>query len=295
MMNRCFLLIACLLGGISVPAQEWESIQTDPSFIWGEGWGASVEEADRQALASLVSRISVAVTSDYRQVEKQIRSSNGDGYYLMQQNQTSAYASLTLSNTHQVVLRSGRRAHVGRWIHHDELERILAERKTRIYEYEQEALWAETEGRIDDALRFHYWAHLLLHSLQYPSEVRDRDGRLLVHTIPERISRLLDGLQIRRISYDGNRVKLRFSFGEKPVESLDFNYFDGARWVQDASVRGGIATLDMSPGALAETIHLRIKYAYPVDSTLDRDLFELTKAPPLQPLKKSFISFASGR
>ena len=64
--------------------------------MWGEGWGPSVEEADRQALAALASRVSVAVTSGFRQVEEQVRSSKGDEHYLMQSNRTAATSCLTI-------------------------------------------------------------------------------------------------------------------------------------------------------------------------------------------------------
>ena len=75
-MSRKLLVVTLLaLLGAAAFAQDWERIVADPSLIWGEGWGSSVEEADRQALSSLVSRITVAVVSDFRQEEQQVRSS----------------------------------------------------------------------------------------------------------------------------------------------------------------------------------------------------------------------------
>lgn len=290
-MRKTFLSLIWMLSGLVAFAQDWEGVKADSSFIWGEGWGSSIEEADQQALSSLISKITIAVVSDFRQVEEQVISSRGDEHYLMQSNRSSAYSNVTLSNTHRVVLRSGRRSHVGRWIHRDELEIIFADRRSRILEYEDCALAAERAGRVDDALRYHYWAYVLLRSLQRPSELRSSDGRMLLNSIPESITAILDDVNVRMTSHIGDVVKLNFTFRGRPVGGLDFTYFDGARWSPVTSVRSGQASLDMAPGALAETIQLRVEYAYRGDSLMDGELFDTMNVLNLKPIRKSFISF----
>lgn len=290
-MQRCFAVLCCLLSCLGALAQNWESVKADNTLIWGEGWGSSVEEADRKALSSLVSRITTAVVNDFQQVEQQVLSSKGNEHYLMQSNRSSAYSNVTLSNTHRVVLKGGRKAHVGRWIRRADLEVIFADRKCRILEYEQSALIAEQSGRLDDALRYHYWAYVLLRSLQRPSELRSDDGRILLNAIPESITGILEGLDIRMASHYGDAVGLRFTYRGQPVGGLDFTYFDGARWSPVTSVRSGQASLDMAPGALAETIQLRVEYAYRGDSLMDGELFDTMRVLDLKPIRKSFISF----
>ena len=290
-MRITFLSLIWMLSGLVAFAQDWEGVKADSSFIWGEGWGSSIEEADQQALSSLISKITIAVVSDFRQVEEQVISSRGDEHYLMQSNRSSAYSNVTLSNTHRVVLRSGRRSHVGRWIHRDELEIIFADRKSRILEYEDCALAAERAGRVDDALRYHYWAYVLLRSLQRPSELRSSDGRMLLNSIPERITAILDDVNVRMTSHIGDVVKLNFTFRGQPVGGLDFSYFDGARWSSLTSVRSGQVSLDMAPGALAEYIQLKVEYAYRGDSLMDGELFDTMNVLNLGPIRKSFISF----
>ena len=113
-MRRCFVVLFCLLSCFGAFSQNWESVKADNTLIWGEGWGSSVDEADQQALSSLVSKITIAVVNDFQQVEQQVLSSQGNEHYLMQSNRSSAYSNVTLSNTHRVVLKSGRKSHVGR-------------------------------------------------------------------------------------------------------------------------------------------------------------------------------------
>lgn len=293
-MRQLVLLITAILAGTVLYSQEWRAPWEDGSVIWGEGWGASVEEADRNALSSLVSKITVAVTSDFRQVEQQVLSSRGDEHYLMQRHRSTAYSSVTLSNTRREVIRGGKKAHVVRWIRRDELEVIFADRKSRILEYEDCALEAERAGRVDDALRYHYWAYVLLRSLQRPSELRSDDGRMLLNSIPESITAILDDVNVRMTSHIGDVVRLNFTFRGRPVGGLDFSYFDGARWSSMTSVRSGQASLDMAPGALAEYIQLRVEYAYCGDSLMDGELFDTMSVLNLKPIRKSFITFRTG-
>ena len=229
--------------------------------------------------------------SDFRQVEEQILSSSGDEHFLMQSNRSSAYSNVTLSNTHRVVLKNGRKAHVGRWIHRDELDVIFTDRKSRILEYEDLASDAELAGRLDDALRYHYWAYVLLRSLQRPSELRSEGGLMLLNSIPESISSILEDVHVRMTSHTGDVVKLNFTFRGRPVGGLDFSYFDGARWSSLTSVRSGLASLDMAPGALADYIQLRIEYAYCGDSLMDGKLYDTMSELNLKPIRKSFITF----
>lgn len=290
-MKALLFFLAVMLGAPAGSAQEWEAIKADGAYIWGEGWGGSVEEADRQALAALTSRISVVVTNDFRQVEEQVLSSEGDGHYLRTSNRSIVHSCLTLSNTHRTVLKKGRKAHVGRWIHRDELERIFAGRKARILEYEQAALLAEQSGRVDEALRCHYWAYVLLCSLQRPSELREPDGGMLLNRIPERLNAILEDLSVGMTGHDGDVVSLRILFRGMPARGMDFSYFDGSRWLAGPGVRDGISSIVMAPGALAETILLRVEYAYRGDSMMDAELRDMMEALDLKPLKKSFIFF----
>lgn len=290
-LRALYSILLCLVFCLDAYSQDWDAIKADFSVVWGEGWGRSIEEADAQALASLSSRIYVAVTSDYRQVEEQVRSSAGNEYCIMQSSSMSASSSVTLMNTNKVVLSSGRRSHVGRWISRSDLDGIFSDRIDRILEYERDARRAERDGRIADALRCHYWAWCLLRSLPRPSEVKSPDGRRLVNSITEDLNGILKDISVRDRSRRGDAITLAFSFRGKTVSGLDFSYFDGARWVKGRSVRSGESIIDMAPGALAETVQLRIEYEYAGMASSDTELREVMKTMKSAPLKGSFVSF----
>ena len=190
---RALLSLLLLLASIPAPAQEWERIKADRSVIWGEGWGGSVEEADREALAVLASRISVGVTSDFRSTEEQRTTASGTEYLSRTSSSLMVASSAILAGTERIVLKGGRRAHVGRWIRLDKLEALSLSREQRVLEYEAAAVEAERGARVGDALRFHYWAYVLLRSVRRPSELRDGEGRMLLNAIPELGRHILTG------------------------------------------------------------------------------------------------------
>lgn len=290
-MRRLVSISAMLLVCLSPQSQDWEQVRDDCRYVWGEGWGTSLEEADRQALASLVSMVSVTVTSDYRSVDQQVRSTGGNDDYELLFNHQRVCSSLTLPYTQRTVLRSGRKSHVGRWILREDLESIFADRRDRILEYERCASAAEQEDRLGDALRCHWWAYMLLQSMQRPSEIRGSDGNLLVNLIPERMNALLSSISVTCSGKTGDAVHLRFTSNGKDVGSLYFSYFDGTRWIHGRSAKDGAARIDMAPGALADIIQLRIEYEFRELAVVDHELIRVMSVYGKRRLGKAEIIF----
>ncbi len=294
-MKRIIILVALLLtacpGGRS---QDWSDVTSDRRNIWAEGWGTSVEEADRQALSALVSRITVTVSSDFRQVEQQRTGTRGSESSVELSSTLRSYSGATLSNTHRMVLKTGRRAHVVRWIREDELDAVFADRRDRAVEYEREAVKAEREGRIGDALRCHWWSYTLVRSLRRPAEAKDSQGRILMNLIPEEVNDLLEGLEVRCAGRSGQTLALRFTCRGKSVAQLDFSYFDGTAWVHGARVQKGEASVEMARGALCEHVQLRIEYAYLNEARIDAELFDIMSVLDSVRLRKSSIIFRVG-
>ena len=270
----------------AAPAQGWDQVRSDRAYVWGEGWGRSVEEADREALTALGRSVSVAVRSSFSLTEEQ----RGGDYSSTALSSVSLRSFASLANSSRVVLSTGRRAHVGRWVRRDELERVLDGRATRVKEYEGLAKVAAEALRLDDALRYHYWAYALLRSLPRASELRDADGRMLVVSIPERINAILGGLTVGAVRR-GSSLALTFRYRGRPVEGLDFTLFDGSGWTPPVHVRGGAAEVLLPPGALAEVVQLRVEYAYRDYSSTDDELGDVLAVSDIAPFRRSRITF----
>ena len=162
---------ALLLLALTASAQSWEEVRDSEDYIYGEGWGSTVTEADKQALANLIGKIATNVQGESHSSLK-TQNSNGQLNEESQFSQTvSTYSQATLTNTQQKVLKNEPDAYVVRWIKKSEIEKIFEARKRKALDLIETAVRAEKKGKVDDVLRNYYWALTLLKSLQYPNEV----------------------------------------------------------------------------------------------------------------------------
>ena len=176
-MKRIFTLLF-IIGQLTanVMAQSWEAIETSGQYIWGMGYGTTVAEADRNAMADLISKIATHVSSDFHQEEGEttINGKTDQASYVRSRVQT--YSQATLTNAERLVLKNEPDAQVGRYMKKTEVHRIFESRQRKAIDMVQTALRAEETGKADDALRNLYWALALVRSLQYPNEAMFTDN-----------------------------------------------------------------------------------------------------------------------
>ncbi len=268
MLKRFTIIILLQISLVSVYSQSWDEVKANPSlYLWGEGWGASVDEADQQALADLLSKISVVVSSDFSITEDQ-RTVNGQldsRSYINSKIQT--YSSATLTNTERLVLtNSDKEVHVGRFIRRSEVNRIFEGRIRNLKEYVRLGQMAELSGKIDDALRDYYWAYSLLKSVQNPASVtyQDEDGQdyHLMTWLPERLRYILGNLDVTITGNDGTFLDLLFTYKGSPVNNIDFTYFDGRDWSNICSAKNGRGTIEFRKGMIPSHLQINYEYAY---------------------------------
>ena len=185
-------LFVLLFAAISVFSQNWEAVKSNPAYMYGEGWGATVAEADEQALSDLISKISVSVTGDVSHEEIEKASNDGINGESVFRSSVRTYSQATLTNTQKIVIKNEPDAHVGRWIRRTEIDKIFEGRKHKIRDYVVSAINAEEKGKLDIALKDYYWALCLVKSLRYPSEMSyetdDGENVLLVNWIPRQLN-----------------------------------------------------------------------------------------------------------
>lgn len=269
MTKKVILLLLCIINLVSTYAQSWDEVTRHSDiYLFGDGWGATVDEADQQALAALISKISVVVSSSFAITEDE-KSTNGvldATSYTNSKLQT--YSSATLTNTERIVIdNDADNAHIGRFIKRSELNRIFEGRIRTIKEYVRLAQMAEEANKIDDVLRNYYWAFSLLKSVQRPAEITCTDDATgkdlhLLTWLPEKIKNIFDDLDVKITGNDGMNVDLMFTYKGKPVSSLDFTYFDGRNWSNISSAKNGRGTIEFSQGMIPENVTINYEYAY---------------------------------
>lgn len=295
-MKRGFLIVAfCLANILPLNAQHtWEAIKANKSvYLCGEGWGETVQEADEQALADLISQISVVVQKSVSitEDEKQTNSSFDATSYV--ESKVKSYSEATLNNTERVVITNEPDAHVGRYVKRSEIDKIFESRRLKVAEYVRLALKAESLCKVDDALRDYYWAFSLLKTLPNPSEVKynnDGEDHVLVTWIPEQMNNVFDDIRVRVCNIEENNIDLTFSFRGKPVTSLDYTYFDGRDWSNIYSAKDGRGVLEMLPGIDAKTAQLKYEYAYRGQTHIDREVENVLGVVKGKAMRKSYAT-----
>lgn len=294
--KKIIVIVCALVFYVSAGAQSWETVRNSKEYIWGEGFGASVEEADKHALSDLISKIAVNVSSMNKTT---IRSTNVNGEVSGNtdfSNFIASYSQATLTNTQRVIIHNEPDAHVGRWIKVSEVDKIFRQREQKIREMVKTALMAEQKGKADDALRNWYWALKLNESLQYPNQTTYTDDTGQSHVlsvwIPQRMNAVFDDLKATVVNRNGQELDLRITYKGKPVNSVDYTYFDGQNWSNIYSARDGVGTLELTAGNDGRTLQLKYEYAYTGQAQIDPEVNSVLNVAPTTPMRKAYADVA---
>lgn len=297
-MTRTIVVLYILIRFlIPVYSQSWDEVQKNSKvYLSGDGWGTTVEEADQQALAALISQISVAVSSNVTITDEE-KNLNGkiDGvtYY---KSKLQTYTNATLTNTERIVISSDEENfHIGRFIRRAEINRIFEARERTVKEHIRLGLMAENANKIDDALRNYYWAFNLLKTLQRPAEIMytDKDSNKEIHPLtwlPEEMNSILGSLDVKVVSKDSSNVDLMFTYKGDPVGSLDYTYFDGRNWSNISSVKNGRGTMEFSKGMIPQNIQIKYEYAYKGQAHINQEIKSVLDVVKNQPLRKARVT-----
>lgn len=299
MMKRLFIFLISFFPLMSVAqtADKAEDIKNAADYLWGQGYGATVKEADREALADLMSKISVQIESDFVIDEREVNTAAGNDAQSTVQNVVRTYSQGTLKNTRSVIVSEGPTAAVIRYIKRSEIEKAFKDREENVLSYVYSARNAEKAGRIDAALRYYYWASCLLKSLQNPSQVKfSEDGVKFPMTmwIPEQIRSILSQIKVEVTKVEGQEVSLLFTYKDKPVTSLDFHYWDGQNYSNIFSAKDGIMEVEMRPGAPTNKFNIQYEYEFKSQMRQDPELEQVMNIFNTVNYKEATVTVLSG-
>lgn len=273
-LNIIILLVISL--GAQAQEKEWNLLKHNKDYICGEGVGQTKEEADKNALANLISSISVVVKEQI-DIDSRSKNVNGELDETSQVIQSiSTYSSLTLNNTRQFEMFKDPNWRVGRAIKVAEIENMFRLRALKARDMVASAEKAVSKGRIDDALRNYYWALTLLKSLQFPNAetCTDKEGKthILTNWIKECMSDIFDDTEITCVAREGDDVEVDITYKDKPVNSAGFTYFDGRQWTSIVTANDGYARLEFVKGYNASEYKVRLEYKYVNEAKADKEL-----------------------
>lgn len=292
-------LFVLLFAAISVFSQNWEAVKSNPAYMYGEGWGATVAEADEQALSDLISKISVSVTGDVSHEEIEKASNDGINGESVFRSSVRTYSQATLTNTQKIVIKNEPDAHVGRWIRRTEIDKIFEGRKHKIRDYVVSAINAEEKGKLDIALKDYYWALCLVKSLRYPSEMSyetdDGGNVLLVNWIPRQLNDVFSNIKVSLSKRNGDDLEMFITYKGKPVNSADYSFFDGRDWSNLYSAKDGVGVIELAPGNTAPNVQLKFEYEYRGESRIDKEVESVMQILQTPVMRHAYINLNTGK
>ena len=283
MKRSAFIIVTFLFIALAAKGQSIEEIQTSKDYIWGTGNAASLKKADNEALAALISQISTNVSSKFEQLTE--GGTDGDKATVAEtiKSVINTYSRATLNNTRRIVIQNEPEAVVMRYIKVAEIQRIFDGRKTKILDFAQEAIRAEKKAQVADALRYYYWALVLLQS--YPDgnflTMKDEEGKdlLLTTWIPKQMNDIFSNLKVSMESthLDGDlkTINLKVLYKGQPARNYDYTYFDGRDWSNIFSAKDGTGIVELPVLANARNLQLRTEYMFEGEANIDNELSEV--------------------
>lgn len=264
---RVLLSTLICLAVVSASAQtDIESIKRNPDYICGLGHGRTTKAADEDALRQISSQIWTSISES---VKTGASSALGVGGEFVEQEKqeifTSSFTSNTIPNARRIEIASEPQAEVFRYVHRDEIAKMLQRKSEQIVDLINTGKRAEQQLQIDDALRNYYWALLLASSHTEPVYV-EFDGKRAncLTSLPQKIKSVLLLTKAELTDcreQDGKYLaNVHFTYSGHDVASLQLKYHDGESMCGPLSVRDGYGELDMIQ--LPKNNRLLIQYLY---------------------------------
>lgn len=272
MLKRIYIIGVILVFAIMAHAESWDYIRTSGEYYYGVGVATTEEEADKNAMANLVSQIATNVSADFTQIDD-VSTRNGNVDHKSRVlSCVKTYSQTTLTNAEKWG-PEGKAPNitVRRFMKKSELARIFDNRVAKAKSMLMIADECLENKKIDMALQYYYWGYSLIRSVQFPNEVKDESGRVLVDWIPVKINQILSDLAVAFDKKDGDFADLFFLYKGEPVSSLEFSYSDG-RTICQGLAKDGRGTIEMLPGYETDTYHLDIEYEYKSQSRGDAEM-----------------------
>lgn len=248
-------------------AQSIDDIKKNSNYIWGEGNGTTMSDAEGEALRQMSVQISVSVYNSSYDEESNDNS--------VQKAVLQSVSSAKFTNVQMRVLEEEPNARVFCFMPRSEVKKMFEKRANHIVNMVDAGKTAESRMMIDEALRNYYWALVLAKTTPEPVEIEFNDKKgeatsllpIKIKSVLAMINASVDEIQ------DGKNLILGFTYNGKPVSSLNFKYNDGQSIVGPIVARDGIGEASMASIPADGKLHLtyELRFRNEVDPT-DSDI-----------------------
>ena len=265
--KRALTLAILVIFTMYSHAQSIDEIKKNSNYIWGEGNGTTMSDAEGEALRQMSVQISVSVYNSSYDEESNDNS--------VQKAVLQSVSSAKFTNVQMRVLEEEPNAKVFCFMPRSEVKKMFEKRASHIANMVDAGKTAESRMMIDEALRNYYWALVLAKTTPEPVEIEFNDKKgeatsllpIKIKSVLAMINASVDEIQ------DGKNLILGFTYNGKPVSSLNFKYNDGQSIVGPIVARDGIGEASMASIPADGKLHLtyELRFRNEVDPT-DSDI-----------------------
>lgn len=253
-----FVCVVCSLSAQTISVSRILSDTEMKDYVWAKGYGDTIEEADKDAMNTLVSYVTVIVSSTEGTV------STTDGTNMKQQ--ISMLSDGYLENVRREVLPDvDKKKCVLRYLSREDWEARNDVTRNKILEYIESGTYAPM---IEDKLRYFTWAYVLLQTFvdnENPIKIGDKPAKAELY---DNIREALNNIKVSVIGVEQDKenrnypykVMLDFIYNGEPISFLQFDYFDGSGYVKGESIKDGRGAILMKQ--LPDEITINIDYLH---------------------------------
>ena len=282
-MNRFLVFLLTLASfGLSLRAQSPAAVADrvrlkSEIYVWSEGVGDTESDAKAEAVKNLAHKFSLTFSD--RSINVMTNRGNGDEEIHEQDNMVMASA-MRFTNLETLVweeiLNEGKnneliRYHAFCYVNRQDVEEANAARRDRIREMIDSGMEQERQQAVGGALRYYCWAYTMLmrfgDSVKINVDGAEKDAAVW---LPAKIESVFSHIRFAFSEneiidtpdeYDKHTVSMNVFYADKPVQSLDFTYFNGERNIS-VLAKNGNAMLKFVDLSEMSSIDLKVEYAY---------------------------------
>lgn len=264
-----YLFLALLFTSMSASGQIGNSnykvtkqkVISSGEYYYGEGISPNGNRAQTIAIRKLLNSIAVNVSASFerlvkeedREVEETVK------------DVVNTYSTATLKNVQKVQTFEDDKLKFFNYIKKSKVNKIFEIRKELIKDIFDQAKDYHKQRDLTNALKKYYFSIILMNSI--PEQVIKYHDENLTALIPNKINEIISNTNFvleddRKISENERELILKITYNGKPVQNIDFTFWDGSNYVEvNASDGFGVVEL-LGSSTQQSKLRIQVKYNY---------------------------------
>jgi hypothetical protein len=283
-----------------VPAaysQSVDEIKTSKLYYWGEDVGKTPALAEKKALSMLIGQISVSVESKFNLLKEEVIDKNDSEIKEQMSAVINTYSNATIKNTERLTWGDEPEVHMLLYVKKSEVHKIFEERERKIKEFVEIAETAKQKLQVADALKYYYWAFMLLQSHPDGNSITlEANGKaeILAVYLPQKINGVFDKLKFEVVDKQEEPnltiYRLGVSYDNQQASNCEYSVFSGSSWsaIMEAKNGQGIAEILGDPSKV-KNVRINVEYVFSDAWKMDPEVKDvLEKVEPVAFKKSRF-------